>query len=110
MKEIRKEMLNRGVCTQENLPSEATVLNIIRNDLGMTRKIIQQIPIEATTDRHDTLFTNFLSEILLYRPEQIHFFDECSIVGTAGNRRYGHSVRGERAVEVKRYATNAKFT
>ena len=48
VKDIRKQMLDRGVCTEENLPNETTVRGIIRNELGMTRKMIQQVPAEAT--------------------------------------------------------------
>ncbi|XP_021364256.1 uncharacterized protein LOC110457353 [Mizuhopecten yessoensis] len=47
---------------------------------------------------------------MAFTPQQLHFFDEASVVRTAGNRRYGHSVKGTRAVEVQKYASNATFT
>ncbi|KAK3101230.1 hypothetical protein FSP39_014514 [Pinctada imbricata] len=109
-KEIRIKLLEHGICTENELPSIPTIGRIIRDYLGMTFKIIEQIPRETTSAHHDTLVNNFMSSILLYKPEQIHFFDECSVVRTSGNSRYGHSLLGERAVEVQRYASNATYT
>ena len=40
----------------------------------------------------------------------MHFFDECSVIKTKGNRRYGHSQIGAPTVEIQRYASNANFT
>ena len=40
----------------------------------------------------------------------MHFFDECSVIKTTGNRRYGYSQIGAPAVEIQRYASNANFT
>ncbi|KAK3101533.1 hypothetical protein FSP39_004273 [Pinctada imbricata] len=110
IKEIRAKLLEHGICTENELPSITTISRIIRDYLGMTRKIMEQVPHETTSDHHDTLVNNYMSSILTYKPEQIHFFDECSVVRTSGNRRYGHSLSGERAVEVQRYASNAKYT
>ena len=40
----------------------------------------------------------------------MHFFDECSVVKTIGNRHYGNSPVGQPALEVQQYASNATFT
>jgi hypothetical protein len=40
----------------------------------------------------------------------MHFFDECSVIKTTGNRHYGHSAVGSPAIEVQRYASNANYT
>ena len=108
--EIREKLLEYGVCTHDNLPCKSSIGKVIRGELGMTRKVLQQVPSETTSDRHEALLNNFLSAILVYNPNQIHFFDECSIIRTSGNRRYGHSERGTCAFEVQRYASNATYT
>ena len=43
-------------------------------------------------------------------PRTMHFFDECSVVKTSGNRHYGNSPVGQLALEVQGYASNATFT
>ena len=40
----------------------------------------------------------------------MHFFEECSVVKTSGNRHHGNSLIGQPALEVQRYASNATFT
>jgi len=40
----------------------------------------------------------------------MHFFDECSVIKTTGNRNYSHSPLGSPAIEVQRYASNATYT
>ena len=40
----------------------------------------------------------------------MHFFDECSVVKTTGNRHYGHASIGTNATEIQRYASNATYT
>lgn len=41
-------------------------------------------------------------------PSRIHFFDEAWVVKMTSNRLYGHSNWGSKALEVQRYASNAK--
>ena len=108
--EIRQKLLDRGICNNQNLPCLTVINDIIKNDLGMTRKVIQQLPSEAMTARNDILLQQYMASLSTYKPEQIHFFDECSVVRTAGNRKYGHSERGTRACEVQRYASNVTYT
>ena len=43
--------------------------------------------------------------------ETLHFFDEASvIIVTSGNRMFGSGYRGQPAIEVQRYASNANYT
>ena len=38
------------------------------------------------------------------------FFYECSVIETTSNRKYGISYRGQPALELQRYASNATYT
>lgn len=76
----------------------------------MTYKVVQKIPSETTTERFEDQFEHFLAQVLSYKPEQLHFFDEASVIRTDGNRKWGHAFKGDRAVEIQKYASNATFT
>lgn len=76
----------------------------------MSHKKIQQTPEETLKPNHDDTVIRFLAKMMSYTPQQMHFFDEASVISTSGNRTYGHSVVGTRAVEVQRYASNASLT
>ena len=43
-------------------------------------------------------------------PLRVHFFDESSVTKTTPNRIYGHSSKGQPAIEVKRYSSNSTYT
>ena len=43
-------------------------------------------------------------------PSRVHFFDESSIKRTTGNRMYGHALKGQPAIELKRYASDCNYT
>jgi hypothetical protein len=109
-REIRTELLKHGVCTEDNLPSVTLINRAIKRDLDMTRKIVQSIPKESLTDANDNKIQMFLAAAMQYRPEQLHFFDEASVVQTSGNRKYGHSPVGEPAIEIQRYASSCTLT
>lgn len=51
-----------------------------------------------------------MERISMFNPHKIHFFDECSVIRTTGNRVYGNSTRGTPAIEIQRYASNANYT
>ncbi|KAK3090709.1 hypothetical protein FSP39_013915 [Pinctada imbricata] len=76
----------------------------------MTRKIVQSQPIETRSDGYDRRFDEFIAAAMQYDPKQLHFFDEASVIRTAGNRTYGSSPRGQPAVTWQRYASNSTFT
>ncbi|XP_060084051.1 uncharacterized protein LOC132563309 [Ylistrum balloti] len=107
-REIRSDLLRRNVCSPDSLPSVRQINRAITEVLGMTRKLVQSVPTE--TKNHDQTIENFIARAMQFSPEQLHFFDEASVVRTAGNRRYGHAFRGEKAIEIQRYASNATFT
>jgi hypothetical protein len=109
-REIRQNLIDIGTYTCQNVPSVRTINRIVKRDLGMTRKIIQSVPMETESANHDRAVNAYFADIMNYTPQQIHFFDECSIVKTAGNRKYGHAPKGETAVEVQRYASSATLT
>lgn len=109
-REIRQHLLQDNICTNDNVPSASQIRHVIKNELGMTRKIIQPVPAETRTLAYENKLDAFMAQVLNFTPEQLHFFDEASVVRTSGNRKYGHSFEGTRAVEVQRYASNATHT
>lgn len=42
--------------------------------------------------------------------ETLYFFDEASVIGTSGNSMFGSGYRGQLAIQVQRYASNANLT
>jgi transposase len=109
-REMRQKLIDIGTYTAETVPCVRTFNRIVQRDLGMTRKIIQSVPKETESANHDQAVNTYFAELMNYTPHQIHFFDECSVTKTAGNRKYGHAKKGEPAVEVQRYASNATYT
>jgi transposase len=109
-REIRSKLLETGVCTNDNLPSVTLINKHIRCNLDMNRKVLQVQPKEQQTAVYEDKVDAFLASVILYSPQKLHFFDEASVVRTAGNRRYGHSFRGTPAVEIQRYASNCTYT
>lgn len=73
-REIRDKLLERNVCTRDNVPSVTYIQKAINNHLGMSYKRLQKVPQETIRDGHYELVNRFLAEIIQYKPEQIHFF------------------------------------
>ncbi|XP_006817009.1 uncharacterized protein LOC102806130 [Saccoglossus kowalevskii] len=109
-REIRGKLLEDGICTPMTLPGLTKINVAVRENFNMSRKIISSVLAESCTDRNIERQLDFMEEVSNYTPEQLHWFDESSVVQTTGNRRYGHSVVGTQAVEIQRYASNATFT
>lgn len=107
-REIRENLITDGVCTEENLPSLSSINNSIKNDLGYTYKQISCIPQEK--ERHLLLQNQYIDAMMDVNPVNVHFFDECSVNRTSGNRSRGHSEIGKRAFEIQRYSSNATYT
>ena len=101
-------MINDRVCTVENLPSLSSISSSIRNYLAYSYKSITCIPQEK--ERHLVWQDEYTDQMIDIDPTRVHFFDECSVNRTTGNRRLGHSEIGERAFEVQRYWSNATYT
>ena len=108
--EIQQRLLLDGVVHPANLPSVSQINKVIRKELVMTRKKITTIPAESTTPEATAAVDNFLTEIANINPTTLHFFDECSVIKTTGNRSYGSAPLGQAAFEIQRYASNANFT
>ena len=107
-REIRKDLLESNVCDLNTVPSRRTINHIVKETLGMTRKTLQQNPVEA--QNNPQLFDNFMGETVAVSPKKMHFFDEASVIRTAGNRTHGHAPLGSRAIEYQKYASNATYT
>ena len=104
--EIRREIIALGVI---NIPA-VTTNDVIRNQLGLTYKKIQAVPVESQRDDIKQKIVEFMVLMSETNPARLHFFDESSVVRTSGNRFYGHSVPGKPAYEIQRYASNATYT
>ena len=109
---LQQRLLLDGIVNPVDLPSKSAISKCMREDLVMTKKKIQQVPLEAKKPinlEHTNFFLDQVSDLL---PTTIHghFFDESSVVKTTMKRRYGNEPLGEPAYEVQRYASNANFT
>lgn len=107
--EIKQRLLLDGVVHPDNLPSVSSIKKCIQKDLFMTKKKIQQVPLESQTTANIEYANLFLGRVSELHPATIHFFDESSVVKTTMNRRYGNSRIGEPAFEMQRYASNATY-
>lgn len=108
--ELQDRLLLDGVCFPNQIPSHSTLNKYLRNDLGMTKKVISQVPLETTTAENINLQNDYLNTISTIDPSTLHFFDESGVIITTGNRRYGNSFKGAPAVEFQKKASNANFT
>ena len=109
-KEIQSNLVKDKVCLPENVPSKSSISRILKDDLGYSYKKISCIPAETERPDVQEKLYEYIAVISGYAPNQLHFFDESSIIVTSGNRRYGHSAVGKPAFEVQRYASNATYT
>ena len=107
--QIRRKLVEDNICDPQNVPSKQLLSYSFIHDLGYYKKI-QQIPLETQGDATQIHFDNFMEFISEKNPNSLHFFDESSVIRTSGNRNYGTSVKGTRAYEQQRYASNANYT
>ncbi|XP_006817269.1 paired box protein Pax-6-like [Saccoglossus kowalevskii] len=105
-KEIRMSLLRENICVQENLPSVRMVHHIMKSDLNYSFKKISQTPTEQVTERNMERILQYIDTVSQLDPQTLHFFDETGVKRTTPNRNhdYGHSLRGQKAVEFQRYA------
>ena len=109
--EIQNTLVADKVCLPENVPSLASISRILRDDLGYSYKKLSVIPRESQTPQAEEELTHYLTSVANMDTKTMHFFDECSVVKTTGNRHYGHAHSvGKPAIEVQRYASNAILT
>ena len=107
---VKFNKLERGVCTENNLPYLTLINRCLTRDLDMSRKIVQQQPVEIQTAAYDRRTDEFIARLLQYTPKQMHFLDEASVIQTSGNRRYGSSPRGQAALVWQWYASRCTYT
>lgn len=108
--EIQKELVENNVCLRQNVPSRSSISRSLTQDLGYSFKKLSAIPRESLTPEVEARLIQYLTVCAAIDPRTMHFFDECSVVKTSGNRHYGNSPVGHPALEVQRYASNATFT
>lgn len=108
--ELRERLLLDGVVDADDLPSASQINKRMRRDLVMSKKKLSVIPSESNTLEQIARQDEYLNVISTFKPHQIHFFDEASVIKTTGNRSYGNATVGEKAIEFQRYASNANFT
>ena len=83
----------------QNVPSNASVSQIMSNDLGYSYKILQTIPAETNRPDIEEKLLTYLEDVCEIDVNNMHFFDESSVVRTSGNRKWGHSAIGHPAYE-----------
>ena len=108
--EIQRKLVNNNVCLKENCPSKSSLTRAVREDLWYSYKRLNVIPRESLTQNTEQRLMEYLTACSTIDPTSMHFFDECSVIKTTGNRMYGHSKIGSPAVEIQRYASNATYT
>ena len=108
--ELQAGLLQDGICRDENLPSKSTIGDILRKDLRYTYKKLHVIPEESLIEANQIRTLNYIMQMSELDPTKVHFFDECSVKTTTGNRTYGHAPKGKPAIEVKRYASHCNYT
>ena len=108
--ELLERLLLHGVVDADDLPSASQINKTMRRDLVMSKKKLSVIPSESNTPEQISRRDEYLNVISTFKPHQIHFFDEASVIKTTGNRSYGNATIGEKAIEFQRYASNANFT
>ena len=58
----------------------------MRRDLVMSKNKLSFIPSESNTPEQIARQDEYLNVISTFKPHQIHFFDEASVIKTTGNR------------------------
>ena len=107
--EIQRLLLD-GVLLPDEIPLVTAINTLMREKLLFTKKKISQVPSESSTPQNMDAINEYLNDVSNVNGFDIAFSDEASMIKTTGNRSYGNSTIGERAVEVQCYASNANFT
>ncbi|XP_028408206.1 uncharacterized protein LOC114530785 [Dendronephthya gigantea] len=109
-KEIKERLVQNNVCLPENVPFDSSITRAVRNDLGYSYKRLNVVARESLAENNEERLMDYLTVFLTIDPTTMHFFHECSVIKTTGNRHYGLSAVGSPAIEVQRYASNANYT
>ena len=70
------------------LPSKSAISKCIREDLVITKKKIQQVPLEAKKPINVEHTNFFLDQVSDLPPTTNYFFDESSVMKATMSRRY----------------------
>lgn len=108
--EIQHRLLLDGVVHPNDMPGTSQINRRLRKDLMFSKKKLTVHPLEAEKPGALDRQNEYLQAISTYPASKLHFFDESSVIKTTGNRKYGNSRVGARAIELQRYASNATFT
>ena len=94
--ELWQRLLLDGIVHPVDLPSKSAITKCMREDLCMTKKTIQQVPLEARTVLNVEHTNFYLDQVRDLSPTSALFFDESSVIKTA--------------YEVQKYVSNANYT
>ena len=89
--ELQQRLLLDGISPPGHLPSQSAIKMCIQEDCRMTKKKVSQVPKESLSQANTEYTDYFLDQIGQRDYTQLHFFDECSVIVTSGNRIYGNS-------------------
>ena len=106
--ELQQRLLLVGVSPPGQLTSPSAIKKCIREDCRMTKKKVSQVPKESLSEENTEYTDFYLDQIAHHDYTKLHFFDECSVIVTSGNRN--KSYIGKPAIEIQRYASNANYT
>ena len=98
-----------GVVDADDLPSASQINKRMRRDLVMSKKKLSVIPSESNTPEQIARQDECLNVISTFKPHQIHFFDEASVIKTTGNCSYGNATVGEKSNRVSTIRFERKF-
>ena len=78
--ELRDRLLLDGVVDADDLPSASQINKRMRRDLVMSKKKVSVILSESNTPQQIAKQEEYLNVISTFKPHQIHFFDEASVI------------------------------
>ncbi|CAC5425976.1 unnamed protein product [Mytilus coruscus] len=110
LREIQQKLIDTGICTIENCPSQNSISKSLENDLLLTRKKIRVVPKESQTAQIETKLDDFINFISTSNAYNLYFFDETSFRKTSSNKKYGYAFYGHEPIEIQRYASSATLT
>ena len=101
--EIKERLLTENICTPDTVLCVRTIQDAFNTRLDMTNKKMTVQALKKFSPANQDFITQ-------RGPATIHFFDKSGITLTTGNRKYGASYRGKRAIELQCYSSNANYT
>ena len=108
--ELQADLIEHGICTEEDVPSRTTISRILHSDLDFTFKKLSPCPAESLTVPNSLKTLDYIMFMSGVNSSKVHFFDEASVIKTTPNRKYGHAKKGQEEVEVQRYPSNCNYT